>query len=103
MAPEPPPIRLEDVSKRYRGGSRGVTHVDLEVGEGEVFAFLGPNGAGKTTTIRLLLDLIRPDAGSVRLFGRDVRAHGVDLRRRIGYLPGDLCLYENLTARELLT
>ena len=103
MAPDPPPIRLEDVSKRYRGGSRGVTHVDLEVEEGEVFAFLGPNGAGKTTTIRLLLDLIRPDAGSVRLFGRDVRAHSVDLRRRIGYLPGDLCLYENLTARELLT
>lgn len=97
------PILLEDVSKRYRGGSRGVTHVDLEVHEGEVFAFLGPNGAGKTTTIRLLLDLIRPDSGSVRLFGREVREHSVALRRRIGYLPGDLCLYEDLTARELLT
>lgn len=93
---------MRDVSKRYRAG-RGVEHVDLEVEGGEVFAFLGPNGAGKTTTIRILLDLIRPDSGSVRLFGLELRSHSVALRRRIGYLPGDLSLYEDLTARELLT
>ena len=102
MAPLSLPISMQDVTKRYRTG-RGVEHVDLEVGSGEVFAFLGPNGAGKTTTIRILLDLIRPDSGSVRLFGKELRSHSVDLRRRIGYLPGELSLYEDLTARELLT
>ncbi|MDE3204795.1 MAG: ABC transporter ATP-binding protein [Acidobacteriota bacterium] len=98
----PLPIDLQDVTKRYRGG-RGVEHVHLEVPSGRVFAFLGPNGAGKTTTIRILLDLIRPDSGTVRLFGQDLRSHSVEIRRRIGYLPGDLSLYESLTARELLT
>ena len=93
---------MRDVTKRYRGG-RGIEHVDLQVDPGQVFAFLGPNGAGKTTTIRVLLDLIRPDSGSVSLFGLDVRPHSVELRRRIGYLPGELSLYEDLTARELLT
>ena len=98
----PLPVRLDDVTKRYRGG-RGIEHVDLEVLAGEVFAFLGPNGAGKTTTIRVLLDLIRPDCGIVRLFGLDPRRHGVEIRRRLGYLPGDLGLYDHLTGRELLT
>ena len=93
---------MRDVTKRYRGG-RGIEHVDLEISDGQVFAFLGPNGAGKTTTIRVLLDLIRPDSGSVRLFGLELRSHSVELRRRIGYLPGELSLYEDLTARELLT
>jgi beta-exotoxin I transport system ATP-binding protein len=95
-------IRLENVSKRYRGGG-GIENVNLEVGAGEVFGFLGPNGAGKTTTIRLLLDLIRPDDGRISIFGLDVRRDSVAIRRRIGYLPGDLALYDSLTARELLT
>ena len=68
-----------------------------------MFGFLGPNGAGKTTTIRLLLDLIRPSGGLVKVFGLDPRRDGVAVRRRVGYLPGDLRLYERLTARELLT
>lgn len=95
-------IVLDCVTKQYRGGG-GIEEVALEVATGEVFGFLGPNGAGKTTTIRLLLDLIRPDAGRIRLFGLDVRRGSVDIRRRVGYLPGDLALYEDLTARELLT
>jgi ABC-2 type transport system ATP-binding protein len=98
----PVPVRMEDVTKRYRAG-QGIEHVDLEVFSAEVFAFLGPNGAGKTTTIRVLLDLIRPDAGRVRLFGLDPRRQGVEIRRHLGYLPGDLALYEHLTGRELLT
>ena len=73
------------------------------VGHGEVFGFLGPNGAGKTTTIRLLLDLIRPTSGTLLVLGLDPRRAGPALRRRIGYLPGDLRLYERLTVRELLT
>lgn len=103
MEPSATPIQMRDVTKRYRGGGRGIQNVDLDVYAGEVFAFLGPNGAGKTTTIRILLDLIRPDSGSVALFGLDLLRHSVELRRRLGYLPGELCLYEHLTARELLT
>ncbi|HQU25493.1 MAG TPA: ABC transporter ATP-binding protein [Acidimicrobiales bacterium] len=74
----------------------------LEVGWGEVFGFLGPNGAGKTTTIRMLLDLIRPQSGTVRLFGLDARRDAVAVHRRLGYLPGELALYERLSARETL-
>ena len=61
-----------------------------------------PSGTGKTTTIRLLLDLVSPDAGTVELFGLDARRDSVAIRRRIGYVPGDLALYDRLTARELL-
>ena len=97
-----PPVSLHAVTKHYRGGG-GVDEVTFDVQAGEVFGFLGPNGAGKTTTIRLLLDLIRPDAGRIELFGLDARRHSVAIRGRIGYLPGDLALYDRLTARELLT
>ena len=95
-------VRLDSVTKHYPGGG-GIDEVSLEVAPGELFGFLGPNGAGKTTTIRLLVDLIRPDHGRVELFGLDARHDGVRARRRIGYLPGDLALYERLTARELLS
>jgi ABC-2 type transport system ATP-binding protein len=88
------------LTKRY-GAHRGVDDLTLAVEAGEVFGLLGPNGAGKTTTIRLLLDLIRPTSGSVRLFGRDPRGEP-GLRRRLGYLPGDLRLYDALTGRQQL-
>ncbi len=95
-------VALRDVTKHYaRGG--GIEEVSFAVGRGEIFGFLGPNGAGKTTTIRLVLDLIRPDHGEIAVFGRNPRREGVAIRRRLGYLPGDLALYERLTARELLT
>jgi len=96
------PVVLQHVSKRYRTGG-GVSDLDLEIGRGEVFGFLGPNGAGKTTVIRLLLDLIRPDSGSIRLFGLDSRADSVEIRRRIGYVPGELSLYSRFTARQVLS
>ena len=96
-----PVIRADRLSKVY-GRDRGVTDLTFEVGEGEVFGYLGPNGAGKTTTIRLLLDLIRPSSGRIELFGSDVRHAGPAARRSLGYLPGDLRLYERLTAREHL-
>ena len=96
-----PVIRTRDLTKWY-GRNRGIEGLDLEVGPGEIVGYLGPNGAGKTTTIRLLLDLIRPSRGSAELFGLDVRRHGADLRRRVGYLPGGLRLYESLSGRELL-
>ena len=95
-------LRLRSLTKRYRGGG-GIVDVSLDIRAGEVFGFLGPNGAGKTTTIRLLLDLIRPDRGAVELFGLDARRDGVRARQQVGYLPGDLALYDRLTARELLS
>lgn len=95
-------MELRGVTKHYHGGV-GIDDVNLEVRRGEVFAFLGPNGAGKTTTIRLLLDLIRPDAGQISIFGLDPRTHGNEVRSRVGYLPGELGLYDRLTARELLS
>ena len=94
-------IQAEKVTKYY-GASRGVVDLSFEVEAGEVFGFLGPNGAGKTTTIRLMLDLIRFNAGRLELFGLGAHTDSVAIRRRIGYLPGDLHLYERLTPRELL-
>jgi ABC-2 type transport system ATP-binding protein len=95
-------IVLDRLTKSY-GRERGVVDLSFTVAEGEIFGYLGPNGAGKTTTIRTLLDLIRPTSGSVRALGLDAQRDGVELRRRLGYLPGELSLYEKLTARELLT
>ena len=97
-----PAIRLEKLTKFY-GAHRGVIDVDLEVMPGEVFGYLGPNGAGKSTTIRILLDLIRPTSGSLKVMGLDAQADSVALRRRIGYVPSDPGLYGGLTGREYLT
>jgi|TARA_B100000315_G_scaffold249064_1_gene279755 ABC-2 type transport system ATP-binding protein len=88
---------------KYYGAQRGVVDLDLDVRSGEVFGFLGPNGAGKTTTIRVLLDLIRPTRGSATLLGLDAQADSQEVRRRVGYVPGDPSLYLNLTGQELLT
>jgi beta-exotoxin I transport system ATP-binding protein len=100
-AAEPgPAIALDGVTKLY-GRHRGVLELDLEVRRGECFGFLGPNGAGKSTTIRLLLDLIRPTSGRIAVLGLDSRRESVEIRRRLGYLPGELRLYERLTPLEL--
>ncbi len=97
-----PIIHTEGLTKRY-GAARGVVDLDLEVLGGEVFGFLGPNGAGKTTTIRILLDFIRATSGRALLFGLDSRRDSRAIRQRIGYLPGELTLYESLRGVELLT
>ena len=83
----------------YYGRHRGILDVDLIVEQGEVFGFLGPNGAGKTTTQRVLLDVIRPTSGRASIFGMDCREQGVELRKRVGYLPGELALYANMKAK----
>ncbi len=85
----------------HYGPHRGILDVDLRVEKGEVFGFLGPNGAGKTTMERVLLDIIRPSAGTATLFQRlDSQKDGVEARRRIGYLPGELALYADMSAAE---
>jgi ABC-2 type transport system ATP-binding protein len=79
-----------------------VTDLSFEVQPGEVFGYLGPNGAGKTTTIRVLLDLIRPTSGHASVFGLDPREDAVEIHRRLGYVPGEVSLYERMTGREFL-
>ncbi|MGA0830403.1 MAG: ATP-binding cassette domain-containing protein, partial [Nitriliruptoraceae bacterium] len=84
-------ITLDGLVKDY-DGTRALDGVDLEVRPGEVFGFIGPNGAGKTTTIRILVDLLRPTAGTARVLGEEPRTGGPALRARLGYLPGELVL-----------
>jgi ABC-2 type transport system ATP-binding protein len=76
--------------------------LDIEVHEGEIFGFLGPNGAGKSTTIRLLLGFLHPTAGTGRVLGLDIVRDSVAIRRRVGYLPGGIALYDSLTGERLL-
>lgn len=96
-----PAIELRDVHKYY-GDVHALRGVTLTVNRGEIFGFLGPNGAGKTTTIRCLLDLIRPNAGTMRVLGLDPGRQSVAVRARTGYLPGELHLDDSLTAEEHL-
>ena len=90
-----------DLSKRY-GRRPALEALNLHLEEGSVFGFLGPNGAGKTTAIRLFLGLLRPTGGQARIFGLDCWRQGGRIREDIGYLPGDLRLYPQLTARSAL-
>lgn len=101
MNENPDIIRASGLTKFY-GKHRGIENIDLEVRRGEVFGYLGPNGAGKTTTIRILLDFIRPTRGSLNILGLDSRRDSVEVRRRTGYLAGELSMYGNLTGDELL-
>ena len=94
-------IRTEQLTKSY-GPHRGITELDLDVEQGEIFGFLGPNGAGKTTTMRVLLDLIRPTSGRAEVFGIETTADPVAIHRRIGYLPGEFDLYDRLTGADTI-
>ncbi len=91
----------QNLTKSY-GSVPALRGVDLEVRRGEIFGFLGPNGAGKTTTIRCLLDLIRPNGGTVRVLGLDPQRDPVAVRARTGYLPGELRLDDSFTVEGLL-
>ncbi|WP_432244908.1 ABC transporter ATP-binding protein [Arthrobacter sp. G.S.26] len=94
-------VSAQSLTKSF--GRREVLHgVDFSVAAGSVFGVIGPNGAGKTTTMRCLLDIIRPSSGQVRVLGVDPRTGGPGLRRRVGYLPGELFLEGRVTGRKLL-
>lgn len=101
MAPATPAISAARLSKNY-GQHVALASLDLAVERGQVFGLIGPNGAGKTTTMRLLLDLVRPSSGSVRVLGEEPRTGSAALRRRVGYLPGELRLQTRTTGRDLL-
>ncbi len=94
-------VSLRGLTKTF-GTARGIADVSIDIPAGSVFGFLGPNGAGKSTTIRLLMGLYRPTAGSATVLGLDPWHDGPAVRRRVGYLPGELTLFPRLTGRETL-
>jgi beta-exotoxin I transport system ATP-binding protein len=95
-----PPIHRP--GQRSAGEIRALEDLSIAVREGEIFGFLGPNGAGKSTTIRLLLGYLHPTSGSASVLGRDIVRDSVEIRRRVGYLPGGIALYDSLTGERLL-
>ena len=94
-------IEIQGLVKWY-GSVQALHGVNLKVQQGEMFGFLGPNGAGKTTTIRCLLDQIRPQEGKIRVLGIDPQANPTAIQARVGYLPGELHLEENLKVNQFL-
>lgn len=95
------PVEVEGLTRNY-GKRRGIVDLSFKVQEGEIFGFLGPNGAGKTTTIRQLMGLMRPTSGSARVFGLDCWKDSRRVKEKVGFLPGDIRLYEKMTGEELL-
>lgn len=94
-------IVIRSLTKDY-GQHHGIFDLDLEVRRGEAFGLIGPNGAGKTTTLRLLMDLVRPTAGTASMLGMDTQREGVAIRRLTGYVPGELPEYPNHTGGRIL-
>jgi ABC-2 type transport system ATP-binding protein len=97
-----PAIEANGLERTFEGGVQAVAGVDLEVADGEIYAFLGPNGAGKTTTVRMLTTLLRPTGGSARVAGFDVVANAADVRRAIGVALQEAALDPLMTGRELI-
>jgi len=87
---------------KYYGQHVGIKDVSLDIKTGEIFGFIGSNGAGKSTTIRTLLGLLIPSSGSARIFGKDVKKFGTEIRKNIGYLPSEVHYYDEMSSRELL-
>lgn len=83
--------------------TRGIEDVEFSVQKGEIFGFLGPNGAGKTTTMRILLDLLRPSEGSAAVLGMDTRERSVEIRKLVGFIPGEINFYNTMTTRALFS
>lgn len=95
-------LEFQQLTKTY-GSARGVENLTFSVEQGEIFGYLGPNGAGKTTTIRCALGFLNPSSGHSRIFGETVRAGRATQHDRIGFLPGDFRVWNDLTARQTLS
>lgn len=96
-----PVIEIKNLVKHF-GSVKAVDGIDISVEHGEIFGFLGPNGAGKTTTIRAMMDFIRPTEGEIKILGRDAQKNSTQLKKDIGYLPGNVRLYDSWTGKEHL-
>src|SRR5882724_5737084 len=94
-------IEFQQLRKAY-GEFAAVNGLELAIDRGEMFGFLGPNGAGKTTTIRMMMGILVPSSGSVRIDGLDCQADRVEVKRRVGYLPDNPIFYDYLRGREIL-
>jgi len=94
-------IQVKNLRKTFRDVV-AVDNISFTVKRGEIFGFLGPNGAGKTTTIRTLLGFLKPDRGEAYIFGKNIKDNIVDIRGNVGYIPGELALYEHLTGQQFL-
>ena len=94
-------VRTSRLTKDY-GLGRGLFELDLQVAQQEVFGYLGPNGAGKSTTVRCLMGLIHPTAGSAQVFGLDCQRDAVEVKRKVGYIPGEMPQFGSLRGREVV-
>ncbi|MGO1470069.1 MAG: ATP-binding cassette domain-containing protein [Tissierella sp.] len=94
-------IETKNLTKYY-GKSLGIKDVNLNIEKGEIFGFIGPNGAGKSTTIRLLLSLIYPSSGEAKLFGKEIKKSGPEVRKDVGYLPSEIFYYDKMKVKDLL-
>lgn len=94
-------VKIKNLTKYY-GKARGVSDLNLTVGEGEFFGFIGPNGAGKSTTIRTLLGFISPSGGSAEIFGRDITREKEKILRDVGYLPAESVFYSGMKVKDML-
>jgi len=97
----PVPVRIDALGKSF-GRHPALAGVTLEIERGEVFGYLGPNGAGKTTTLRLLMGFLRPTSGQASIFGLDCWSAATEVHKQVGYVGGDVALYERMTGDELL-
>ncbi|MUK90530.1 ATP-binding cassette domain-containing protein [Ornithinibacillus sp. L9] len=94
-------IQTKSLTKKYANG-KGIFDVSFQVNHGEVFGFLGPNGAGKTTTMRHLLGFINPTSGSASIAGLDCRTNAAEIQRKLGYVPGEIAFFDNMTGNQFL-
>ncbi|HET7528642.1 MAG TPA: ABC transporter ATP-binding protein [Candidatus Saccharimonadales bacterium] len=103
MGNNQPAIETFGLGKQYRKTDRMALHnLNITIMPGEVYGFLGPNGAGKSTTIRLLMNFIQPTEGHACILGKNIVEDSTEIKRHIGYLPGEIALYPNMTGRQLL-
>ncbi len=94
-------VEVTELTKKF-GKFTALDHVNLRINEGEIYGFIGPNGSGKSTTIRVLLGMLKANAGEVKIFGKDAWQDAVEIHKRIAYVPGDANLWPNLTGGEVI-
>lgn len=94
-------IKVDNLTKVYKNG-KGIFNVTFDVKEGEVFGYLGPNGAGKTTTIRQLMGFTNANEGTSTIMGMDCRKDAAEIQKTVGYLPGEIAFFDNMTGNEFL-